>query len=301
MSAFFDAPVETRKVVGSTIAYRRFGRAEIDPPLLFLHGWPLAGLTFRELIPHLKDRFDCIVPDLPGGGDSRWSEDTDFSWPGQATSVKRFVDELELDGYYLLGQDSGAMIARTLALIDRGRVLKFAMTNTEIPHHRPPWIPAYQRLTRIRPLARFVFTQTMRWRWFLRSRWGFGGSFADRDLITGEFRELLVRPLVRSKRKMQGHVRFLNGWDFDLLDYFDRLHGGIDMPTLLVWGEDDPTFPVDEAEKMALQLPRCEGVKRIPGARLFVHEEKPREVSEALVEFFLGGQSATGAVRKAVA
>ncbi len=299
MSSFFDSPIETRKIVDARIAYRRFGRAGVDPPLLFLHGWPLAGVTFRELIPHLADRFDCIVPDLPGGGNTKCYEHTDYSWPGQATSVKRFVDELELDSYFLLGQDSGAMIARTLALIDRKRVLKLAMTNTEIPRHRPPWRPWYHRLARIPRLARLVFALSLRSERFLRSGAGFGGSFSDRELITGDFREYLIRPLVESEQKMLGQVRFLDGWDFDLLDYFDRLHAGIDMPTLLIWGEDDPTFPVEEAEKMAIQFPHSEEVKRIPGAGLFVQEEKPLEVSRALVAFFLGGRSAAG--RMAVA
>ena len=55
------------------------------------------------------------------------------------------------------------------------------------------------------------------------------------------------------------------------------------MPVRLIWGADDPTFPIKLARTMLTQLPSAKLVE-IPAARLLVHEEKPAEVVRAVVE-----------------
>ncbi|MFZ2105145.1 MAG: alpha/beta fold hydrolase, partial [Roseiarcus sp.] len=59
----------TADVDGFKIFYREAGEAGA-PKLLLLHGFPTAGHMFRDLIPHLADRFHIIAPDLPGFGNS---------------------------------------------------------------------------------------------------------------------------------------------------------------------------------------------------------------------------------------
>ena len=52
------------------VAYRRVGTG---PDVLFVHGWPVSGATFRTLLPHLADHVTCHVIDLPGAGSSRFT------------------------------------------------------------------------------------------------------------------------------------------------------------------------------------------------------------------------------------
>jgi pimeloyl-ACP methyl ester carboxylesterase len=54
---------------------------------------------------------------------------------------------------------------------------------------------------------------------------------------------------------------------------------------LLVWGADDPTFPLERARGMVSQLAHCRGLVPIRGARLLVHEERPAEVADAALPF----------------
>jgi pimeloyl-ACP methyl ester carboxylesterase len=56
------------------------------------------------------------------------------------------------------------------------------------------------------------------------------------------------------------------------------------MPVRLIWGADDPTFPVALAREMVKQLPDARLVE-VPGARLLVHEERPDDVAGAVIEF----------------
>ena len=278
---FLSAEVLWHETPTARIAYRRIGRG---PALVFLHGWPLWSFTFRKLLPHLVDHYTCYLIDLPGGGDTVWTRDTDFTWPGQAASVKSLLEEPALGEYFLFGQDSGAMIARHLCLLDGQRIRKFVMTNTEVPGHRPPYLPAYRVLTYL-PGASLFTRISLAMGWFLRSDLGFGASL-DPELIDGEFRDHIIRPLVRSRYRARGHLRFLRGWSWRVLDHWREFHARIPAPVLLIWGAADRTFPLALANTMAEQFrPSRAEVCAIEGAHLFVHEEQPERVAAEVRRF----------------
>ena len=173
------------------------------------------------------------------------------------------LDAIGVNDYFLYGQDSGAMIGRRLAMLDGEHVMKMIMTNTEIPGHRPPWIPLY-RLSMFIPGTNLIMRQLLRSRRFLRSSLGFGNSFYDMGKLDREFHAHVIAPLIKSARRMAGHNRFLRGWNWKLLDGMSEDHGKIDLPVLMIWGEDDPTFPVERAEEMAQQFPDAE-IRRVKG------------------------------------
>jgi haloalkane dehalogenase len=277
---YFDAPVQTIDTGTERLPCRRFGGG---PPLLLVHGFPLSGFTWRQVLPDLAKRHTCYVPDLPGMGDSEWTAATDFSFPGQGRTLKRLVDRLGLERYSVLAQDTGGTFARYLALEDGGRVDKLVLINTEIPGHRPPWIPLYQLLMRL-PGTLAVFGLLLQSRLFLRSGMGFGGCFADMGLIEGEFHEHVIEPMLRSPKRMEGMQRYLIGAQWGPVDALAKDHARLRMPVQLIWGADDPTFPIAYARQMVKELPDARLVE-IPGARLLVHEEKPADVTRAALEF----------------
>jgi pimeloyl-ACP methyl ester carboxylesterase len=280
--AFVSAPVSFQAVRNAEIAYRKFGSGK---PLLLVHGWPLSGATWRKLLPVLSQRFTCYAVDLPGAGQTRWTRQTDFKFKGQAENLKAFAEGLGLSSYAVLAHDTGATIARQLALIDPDRVERLVALGTEIPNHRPPWIPLFQKLTAL-PGSRFQFQLLMRSRTFLRSSMGFGGCFEDPALLEGEFHECFIQPLIDSGERLDGQIRYLRGIDWALVDSLAERHAQIRCPVLLLWGEHDPVFPVDRARQMATQLPTCKGFELIPKARLFAHEEQPELVAKKALEFF---------------
>jgi pimeloyl-ACP methyl ester carboxylesterase len=277
---FFESPAEKFEAGAARLPVRRFGSG---PPLLLVHGFPLSGFTWRRLLPELSRRYTCYVPDLPGMGESEWSDATDFSFPGQGRTLKALVDRLGLARYSVLAQDTGGSFARFLALEDAARVARLALINTEIPRHRPPWIPLYQALMRV-PGSLQAFRLLLGSRAFLRSPMGFGGCFIDLSLIEGDFHQQVVAPLLRSARRRDGMRRYLIGAKWPPIDALERDHARLAMPVRLIWGEGDPTFPIALAREMAKQFPNADLVP-IAGARLLVHEEKPAEVAAALVEF----------------
>jgi pimeloyl-ACP methyl ester carboxylesterase len=202
------------------------------------------------------------------------------------------LSELGVASYALVGNDTGGWVARELALVDTQRVSHLVLTNTEIPFHRPPWIPTYQALARI-PGFGAVIRQLLRSRAFRRSSLAFGGCFHDLTYLDGEFQKRFVEPLVSSKDRMDGALEFLRNMKFVRLDEFKKLHRQLAIPTLFIWGTNDPTFPEPEAREMMTQFPQVAGFHSIANAKLFVYEEYPQEVAR-LIESFLRRSTPSG-------
>ena len=266
------------------VCYRKTGRG---PALVLLHGFPLSGLTWRKVVPELATRFTCYALDLVGLGDTTSPDDADYASEGQAAVFARALAALGVSSYALLGNDTGGWIARELALLDGERVTHLALMNTEIPGHRPPWIPLYQLLAGL-PGAGFVFRRTLASRTLRRSPMGFGGCFENRDLIDGEFSDLFLTPIASSDERLASLLRFLVNMKFARLDRFAELPGKLSMPVAILWAAADPTFPEERAHAMAGQVPSVAGFWSIPKGKLFVQEEEPGTVAELAIAFLTG-------------
>jgi haloalkane dehalogenase len=269
------------KVGEASVHWRKDGRG---PPVVFLHGFPLSGRTWDGVIAHLRERFTCYTPDLIGLGDSRSAAAEDYSSQGQARAFRGMLSELGVGPYALVGNDTGGWIARELALIDE-RVSRLVLTNTEIPFHRPPWIPMYQALARV-PGFGTVMRLLLNSPVFRRTSLVFGGCFHDLNHLEGPFHEQFVQPLLTSDVRLEGALQFLRQMKFSRLDEFKELHRKLTMPTLFIWGADDPIFPEARARGMVGQFPNVAGFHAVADAKLFFYEERPREVA-GLIERFL--------------
>lgn len=271
----------TLGVATARVRWRRIGAG---PDLVFLPGFPLSGETWDDVASRLADRFRCTAFDLIGLGGSTSTDPEDFSSPGQARILRQAIADLGIRSYALVGNDTGGWIARELALLDADRVTQLILTNTEIPGHRPPWIPMYQALAGL-PGFGPILRVLLRSRAFCRSRMGFGGTFHDRSRIDGEFRRLHIDRLVRSAAAIEGARVFLRRMKFARIDEFAVLHGRLAMPTLFLWGADDPTFPVDRARELPAQFPNPAGFEIVPDAKLFFYEEHPARVADRIATF----------------
>ena len=274
---FRRAPDRFLDVGTGEVAYRAVGRG---PDVLFVHGWPVSGATFRTLLPHLADHVTCHVIDLPGAGSSRFTADTPLTIENHIRSVRRVIDLLDLDDVAVVGHDSGGMIARH-AVAGDARLRALGLIDTEqstglswkfksfIAARRIPgfgtalgWLAGQPRLR--------------------RNRLVLGDAFADASLLDGEFDEFFLQPLYRSRAHRDAAIRLLRSFDYQHVRDLAALHQRIDVPVQLVWGEDDRFFPAQWAKEMVASFPDAR-LEVIEGAGLFAHEERPAEVAEALL------------------
>ena len=59
-----------------------------------------------------------------------------------------------------------------------------------------------------------------------------------------------VGAVITTKERIDGALTFLRHMTFARLDEFATLHRQLTIPTLFIWGADDPTFPEPKARAM---------------------------------------------------
>jgi pimeloyl-ACP methyl ester carboxylesterase len=292
----FSAPHQHIDVGHSQLAYYRFGQG---PDLVFVHGWPLSAATFRRLTPLLAEHFTCHLFDLPGTGNTKWDRRTPVGLREHADTLGRAIETLSIERYALLGHDSGAAIMRLLAADAPEHCWGLVMGNTEIPGHRPLLVELYGLLAKI-PGGAAAFALALKSRAVRRSALGYGGCFADMDMLDGDFHDLFVEPLLSDKRALAGQMRLVHGLDFGIIDKLEQTHAHISAPALLLWGVDDPFFPLDKARGMLAQFPGGAELIEIEPGKLFAHEEFPALFAEHARRFLLS-VAASGAAAAASA
>ena len=250
------------------------------PDVLFVHGWPVHGATFRRLLPHLVEHVTCHLVDLPGAGSSRYDTNTDLSIANHVTSVRRSVELLELDSVAVVGHDSGGMIARH-AMTGNDRLRAMGLINTE-PSGGVGW--RFRSFIAGRNLPGFggglgwlAGKPKLR-----RNKFVLGDAFADRTQLDGEFDEFFLRRLHTDVAYRTAMIRLLRSFKMDDVDRLAEIQKGITCPVRLVWGDQDRFFPIAAARKMVNDFANADLVE-IPGAGLFSHEEAPAEVAAALL------------------
>ncbi len=265
----------------TTVAHRQVGSG---PDVLFVHGWPVSGATFRTLLPHLADHVTCHVIDLPGAGSSRFTGESTLTIDEHIRTVRRVVDLLGLEEVAVVGHDSGGLIARHAVAGDpRLRAMGLIDTEPSAVGWRFRSFIAARHLPGIgRGLGRVAGMPRLR-----RNGFVLGDAFADRSHLDGEFDELFLRPLHERRELQDGAARLLRSFDMHLVRELPALHRELTVPVQLVWGEHDKFFPVAAARAMADELPNA-SLTVIPGAGLFSHEERPAEVAAALLPILTG-------------
>jgi pimeloyl-ACP methyl ester carboxylesterase len=184
----------------------------------------------------------------------------------------------------VVGHDSGGMIARH-AMVGDPRLSALGLINTEPPN--PGW--RFKAFIASRHLP--GLTAGLGWvsgaPRVRRLRLVFGGAFADRSLLDGEFDEFFFRPLHEDAARRAAAVKLLRSFDMSHVTELTGIHRRLDVPVQLVWGDQDPFFPVDSARAMVAGFPDAR-IDVIEGAGLFSHEERPAEVARALLPTLTG-------------
>ncbi|MCB0969814.1 MAG: alpha/beta hydrolase, partial [Ilumatobacter sp.] len=114
-----------------------------------------------------------------------------------------------------------------------------------------------------------------------------GDCFVDRSLIDGEFDEFFLRPIYTEPARLDAAMKLLLSFDERHVLELGAIHRRLRAPVQLVWGARDPFFPLDWAQAMVETFPDAR-LHVVPDAKLFVHEERPDAVAEALLGVLAG-------------
>ncbi|MBC7878939.1 MAG: alpha/beta hydrolase [Anaerolineales bacterium] len=98
-------------VNGIDIAYERRGKGT---PLMLVHGFPLDSSSWNEVIPSLEDKFDLILPDLRGLGQSTTIE-SQYTMSDMADDLAGLLDHLGVEKTAIAGHSMGGYVALAFA------------------------------------------------------------------------------------------------------------------------------------------------------------------------------------------
>lgn len=94
------------------IFYRIIGNGN---PVVFIHGFGEDGNIWSSQVEYLKDKFNLIIPDLPGSGKSEMIDN--MSMEGMAEMIHSIIHEENINACPVIGHSMGGYIL--LALVEK--------------------------------------------------------------------------------------------------------------------------------------------------------------------------------------
>jgi pimeloyl-ACP methyl ester carboxylesterase len=264
-------------------ARMRYLRAGSGPPLLLLHGLMGYSFSWRFAIPALAPGRTCYAPDLLGAGFSDRPKMIDHSMRATALSVVRFAENLGLDSLDLLGTSRGGAVAMCVVAecLGQGRprirsLTLVAPVNPYSPHGRwmAPWCGS--------PFGCLIVRAVLERFPSLYPYWH-GRMFADPDRIPADSLEGYKAPLA-IPGLFEHALSIVKTWSADLRELEALLPKLSLVPTLLVWGTDDPAVHFSSMERLGRYFPSAERVV-FPGVGHLPYEECAQEFNRALIDF----------------
>lgn len=86
-----------------------------QPVLVFIHGWLLSSRYWQPLTEHLQAKFQCLVYDLRGFGDSSFKtaeqQERSYSLAAYAEDLSALLEALAIDRAWLIGHSLGGSVA----------------------------------------------------------------------------------------------------------------------------------------------------------------------------------------------
>jgi haloalkane dehalogenase len=272
-------PFESRFVTVGDTTFHFVDEGRGDA-LLFLHGGPMSSFMWRHPLRVLRERYRCVAVDLPGLGLSRTPVVPGHGFARMADKLQAFVQTVGLDSFTLIVHATGAPSGLEMAVRERARVRGLAISNTFA------WPialdPAMRKMVRAVSSRLFSFL-IVRFNLLARiaaSRGRRTSRFTpeERAAVLGPYDAEEARThLANLLYGLRAETPF-----FAALE--TRLAALADVPTLLIFGEQDSNYRAGALDRFAQRLPRSEAVV-IPRAAHFLTEDAPAAYTDALARW----------------
>ncbi len=227
-----------------------------NPPVFLLHGLMSHRGVWKQTLPVLEKKYYCIAPDLLGFGASDKPADADYGIVMQARRILAMADALKLPKFSVMGHSMGGQIAMSLAsmlaperverLVSVGGVVTGQLSEQAEKNNvrwlqfmrGKPWLYGMaRRLLGLRFFINFAFDA-----WFYDIAKMPASSFVQDAYLA-------LNP--------EQHISIAAALDaIHALDVGKHLHK-VKVPTLLIYGEDDKTVPVEQAYIVQSAIPQC--------------------------------------------
>jgi 3-oxoadipate enol-lactonase len=256
------------KSADAEIAYEILGTG---PPVVLLHPFPAHHEFWLPAAQALTSRYQLILPDLRGHGDSGVGEGP-ATMEKHATDLARILDHAEVGRVPFAGVSIGGYALFEFWRRYRGRVAALALFNTKAPSDSPD-----ARTSRLQSAADVLEKGMEQF---------FEGMIPKLlGKTTRESRPDLVPGVMRMMRKMSPqNVAQVQRGMAERPDSVADLKT-INVPALIVTGDEDILTGPPEADLMRQNIPSSQ-LKIIRRAGHYSAWEQPAEVGQMLRVFF---------------
>lgn len=242
------------------VRYIDEGPSDAAPPILLLHGMLGDLSNWTDTVGALADRgYRVLVPVLPVYN----LPIQESNIPGLTDYVREFVESLDVESVVLVGNSLGGHIALIYALRYPDQVPAMVLSGASGIYEMPMGSGTMRRQDRE----------------FIRERTEL--TFYDPVHATDELVDEMLE-IVNDRPRAVRLIKMARSAEEETVT--DRL-SGLDVPTLLVWGQNDVITPPDVAEEFRDRLADAElhFINRCGHAPMIEH---PDQFNEIMLKFF---------------
>jgi pimeloyl-ACP methyl ester carboxylesterase len=252
-------------------------------PILFLHGIPGSAYSWetaaQNLLAKYPGQYSVLLPDLLGFGESDSARE-DWYMEGQARALAGMLKRLHILDLYLAAHDFGGPVALTLLrLHPQLQLRRLILSATNLFTNTP--IPLPLRSAGLPILGNMVYGAMAGSRFGFRMMYQFAAL--NKKAVTWNDLRRHVTPhgMASTAKIFQHSLADLSGNYGAVESYASQLK----TPTLVLWGDHDPFFPVSVAKRSASITPDAM-LKIYKATGHFVPEERTSEIADDIAEFF---------------
>jgi non-heme chloroperoxidase len=235
--------------------------------IVFLHGYSDSWFSFSRILPLLSPEYHAFALTERGHGESDKPECC-YTVDDFAADVDAFMDAVGIGKATLVGHSGGSFMAQRVALSYPHRVSRCVLIGSATTLLNNEGIRELGK--EMLALEDPVPPEFVR-------------EFQE-STIYYPVPEVFLETVVSESLKLPARV-WRDYWEGVVLtvDHAARLDG-IDVPTLILWGEQDALFPREEQERLAAAIPGAT-LKMYPETGHAVHWERPEWVVRDLEAF----------------
>ncbi|HXY44595.1 MAG TPA: alpha/beta hydrolase [Acidimicrobiales bacterium] len=260
------------------LAWDRFGEG---PAVVLVHGTPSWSLLWRNVVPVLAEHLRVHVVDLLGYGDSERSLHQDMSITAQGRALAELLGYLELERPVLVGHDiGGATVLRSHLIEGRGAgaiVLVDAVALN--PWNTPTTVHIRRHVDAYRTMPSHIYEEVVK----AHLRTAVSVPLDDETLAA------YLAPW-KGEDGQAAYFRKIAQWTADDVGALETALPAIDVPTLLIWGEEDHWLDLSVARSLQDRIPGSR-LRVIPRAGHFSPEDAPAQVAAEILAFAAGASA----------